>query len=290
MRQEALRGAYGFALAGPGTDHGSLPVAPPRWPRWTLAWTERDRLDTTPPEDRFPVLDGGEVHVDVSARTVTVFGVPEPSPSALMHPWLSFIGTVVAQRAGMISFHAGGAVRNGATWGILGAKHAGKTSTLAWLSQHGCAVTSDDLMVLDGAVSLAGPGCLDLRAGAAEQLTMGERETLLPGRDRWRVWLPTPPAESPLAGFVWPEWSDDERSTVEELPPSMRMPILAASRAFLAETGHERRILELAALPMLRWRRPRDFGRLEDAGHALLRAFDSHGDGTSVRLPRGRNE
>lgn len=280
MTKTTSRGAYGFALAGRGSDHASLPLAPQHWPRWTLAWSDRAAPAGVSAADRFPVLGGGEAHLDLTSRSLTVFGVPEPSISAFMHPWLSFIGTIVAQRTGLISFHGGGVVRGGVTWGILGAKHAGKTSTLAWLSQHGGTVTSDDLMVLEGVTSLAGPGCVDLRAGAADHLRMGGRETLLPGRDRWRAWLPAPPAEVPLAGFVVPEWADDGVPTVEDVPALMRLRILAESRAFLAETGHERQLLGLAALPMIRWRRPRDFGRLGEAGDELLRAFDSRRGGS----------
>lgn len=267
---DEMRGAYGIALAGHFGMHPSLPLAEDDWPTWSIEWVPELAADAEGELFRLP--GGGEVVFDPASRSAVVAGVPEPSISAVLHPWLSFVATIVAQWRGFPSFHAGAFVHRDRVWAILGEKHAGKTSALAWLSQHGSTVTSDDLVVLDGARSLSGPGCLDLRRPTAEYLAIGKRETLLPGRERWRLWLPSPPAERPFAGFVLPVWGSS--IGVESVPPQQRLETIVRHRAYLAAQGGEESLLALAGLPMLRWIRPKDFVALPDAIAMLLAGMD----------------
>ncbi len=264
---EVRRGAYGIGLAGAAADHPSLPIAPAAWPVWSITWSEKSLEG--PEVERYPLPDGGAVSLDPESRSAVVSGLPEPSVSAILHPWLSFVATVVAHRRGSATFHAGAFVHDGRAWAVLGEKHAGKTSTLAWLSQNGDVVTSDDLVVLDGLTSLSGPGCLDLRRPTAEHLGVGERDTPLPGRERWRLWLPPPPATHRFAGFLLPAWG--ERSEIAPVAPRQRIEEVVRHRAYLAPEGGEAGLLALAGLPVLRWTRPKDFAALPDAV-AVMRA------------------
>lgn len=267
---EVRRGAYGIGLAGAAATHPSLPVAHADWPVWSIAWSQ-DAL-SGPAVERYPLPDGGTVSVNAVSRSAVVSGLPEPSVAAILHPWLSFVATVVSHQRGFATFHAGAFVHRGRAWAVLGEKHAGKTSTLAWLSQNGTVVTSDDLVVLDGSTSLSGPGCLDLRRPTAEHLGLGERNTPMPGRERWRLWLPPPPATHPLAGFLLPAWG--ERSAVAAVPPRQRIEEVVRHRAYLAPEGGEARLLALAGLPMLRWTRPKDFTALPEAVAVMRTGLD----------------
>ena len=268
---DGTRGAYGIALAGPAGTHPSLPLAEDGWPTWSICWVPD--VDVLSPGERFRLPGGGEVVVDTASRSAVLSGVEEPSVSGFLHPWLSFVATIVAQRRGFTSFHAGAFVHRERVWAVLGEKHAGKTSTLAWLSQHGSTVTSDDLVVLDGERSLSGPGCLDLRRPTAEYLGVGERELPLPGRERWRLWLPPPPAERPFAGFILPVWGG--AADAEPVLPLHRLEAVVRHRAYLATEGGEARLLALAGRPMLRWSRPKDFTAMPGATAVLLAAMDA---------------
>lgn len=265
-----LKGAYGISLSELA-QHEVVPAAEREWPEYTIEWSAGP---AAPSEltDRVPVMGGGELFLDNSARRVLFSDADRPSPAAFLHPWLSLIATVVSRARGFDTFHAGGVVIGGKVWAFLGEKEAGKTSTLAWLAQHGWTVTSDDLVVIDGDRSYAGPGCLDLREEAARHLGLGTRETLLPGRDRWRVWLPSPPASTPFGGFILPEWGRE--ASVEPVPTTERVRRVIAHRAYLVPQGQERRIVELCAFPMFAWRRPRDFAQLPGAATTLVRALE----------------
>ncbi len=186
---------------------------------------------------------------------------------------------IAARESGLDTFHGGGVVIDGRLWAILGSKLGGKTTALAWFASNGFSVTSDDLVVLDGDTSLSGPGCLDLRAGAAHHLSMGERQALVAGRVRWRVWLPSPAATVPFGGFVLPEWGEDIR--VSAPAGSERLRLLIEHRAAQTTHGRETRLLELLSRPMVRWQRPRDFTRLDEAGSALIAAVRAHSESSS---------
>jgi hypothetical protein len=278
------RGAFGLTLGpGLGHDHDSLPVADARWPSWTIGWSPPPSTPTPVAPDgvRIPVTVGGHLDVDFAAREASIRSPARPTEAAVMHPWLSTIAIVAATRRELATFHAGGILLDGRVWAVLGAKLGGKTTTLAWLSQHGGVVTSDDLVVVDGDRCLSGPGCLDLREQAADHLGLGSREVVIADRVRWRAWFAPAPASLPLGGFVLPEWGDE----IEVAPVGARERLerLVAQRAALTTHGGERHLLDLCRRPMLRWRRPRDLGALSVAGEALLdavsRAAASGSDG-----------
>src|SRR5690349_23440137 len=108
--QVASRGGYGMALVrGLGAAHPSLPLAGRNWERWTMDWhpadvARRDRGMT------LSAVDGGRVDLDLDGRTATIITRSKPSEAAFLHPWLSYIATVVAHFRDFDSFHAGGVI------------------------------------------------------------------------------------------------------------------------------------------------------------------------------------
>jgi len=107
-----------------------------------------------------------------------------------------------------------------ATWGILGDRGSGKSSTLARLAADGYDVVSDDLLVIDGNAAFAGPWSLDLRPDAAARLDVGEDVGVLGARPRHRLVLP--PLERRLVPTRWIvlACSEGDRVEVREIPPA----------------------------------------------------------------------
>jgi hypothetical protein len=263
------RGAFGIALTdGLGAGDVAMPIAEPGWPSWTLQWTPDL---TTPPASgvqRLPVDVGGFLDVDLDAACVMIGTPVEPSPSAVMHPWLSTIAALVAHHNGCDTFHGGGVIIDGAAWVVFGAKEAGKSTALAWLVRHGGRLLSDDLVVVKGDHVLSGPACLDLRPKSAAHFKAGIREELLPGRVRWREWYDAPPAVVPLAGFVLPSWGTEVSADSVPVPDRLRW--IIDNRAVHAVTGGETSLLRLVTEPMIAWQRPQDFAAIDQAGNRLL--------------------
>jgi hypothetical protein len=77
-----------------------------------------------------------------------------------------------------------------------------------------------------------------------------------------------PAAPAPLAGFVLPLW--DEEVSVVPVPLSARLPLLMVNRALPGPPPDPAQFFELAALPVLVWRRPRDWSRMAGATDVLL--------------------
>ncbi|WP_375492216.1 hypothetical protein [uncultured Jatrophihabitans sp.] len=216
-----------------------------------------------------PLPDGGRLALHPDVRRCVITNAQPPSIDAMAHPWLATIGASIANLRGSESFHAGGVVIAGRAWVILGEKHAGKSTTLAILGELGHVITSDDLVVVHGATVQSGPACVDLREEAATALSLGEQVTVMPGRVRWRVTMARPPAEVPLAGFVRPAWSADERSSVRSVPAADRLQLLFRSRSALWRDNRGLRMLRLASLPIYEWRRPRSLAAIADEAQQL---------------------
>jgi hypothetical protein len=172
---------------------------------------------------------------------------------------------------GWQTFHAGSVVLGGGVWGILGERERGKSTTVAWLAGHDFLIFGDDVLVVRDGRALAGPRAMDLRRSAAERFGMGESIGVLGTRERWRHRLPAVPAELPLAGFVALEWGVEPR--LEEVPPAERLQRLGQAVGLSAEAGEARAWLELAALPMIVFRRPRRWDALDGAMERLVSAL-----------------
>ena len=126
----------------------------------------------------------GPEHVDDDARSCACaaagacsstasrsgcFEVPHPvRPDELVHPYLAPAAAVIGRWLGRESVHAGAIAVDGRALGVVGARGAGKSSTLAWWALDGGEVLCDDLLVLDGRATFVGPRSIDLREDAAD--------------------------------------------------------------------------------------------------------------------------
>ncbi|WP_432499727.1 hypothetical protein [Kineococcus gynurae] len=283
--------AYGLRLGDvPGAAHLlGAPVGD------ETAWTVRRVLDPAPDPDlddaedgaedvvgpeqaRHPLADGGWAVVDRRSATTTLW-TPRPVRDAeVVHPYLASTAVVVAHWQGRLALHAGAVLLSvgstGAVVAVLGARDAGKSTTTWALRQAGCPLVTDDVLVLDphGHRVWPGPGCVDLRAGAAGHFEVGEALGVVGRRERWRVAAGDGelPARLHLAAVVEPVWGEP---AVEDVPVPERLALLAGALALRVAPADPGALLRLLALPFLRWRRPRDFTALPAAVTDLLGAL-----------------
>jgi hypothetical protein len=278
----AAVGAYGFSVVGLAEHQSALlnPV-PETWPLLTVETV----TGPNPATHRYVVGDdyaeyctldqtgqkGGMqlIRHPLVARFTSPSGF---SPDAMIHPDLGVIGAIASRWQGRHVFHAGAFVANGRAWILIGHKEAGKSSLLGQLAAREVEILADDAVVIDetGAV-LIGPRCIDLREGAAARLALGTDIGLVGTRRRWRVSLPSGPAEVPLGGWVVPSWGDT--IAVDAVPLAERPPLLLGHR-YLEHLvpPHPAQVLSLAARPVLRFGRPRRWQVADRAADALLEA------------------
>lgn len=274
---EGSHGAYGFRLAGVPRAQPLLVAAPPHWPQLDL------QVRVTPAEppagervdEAFAVLrprSGGWIEIDRRAARAT-FALPErPSDAALVHPHLASVAVVSAHWLGRESFHAGGFLKDGRAWAVLGDRDAGKSSFLALLALAGVPVLCDDVLILEEATAFAGPRSIDLRAGAARHLGVGEPVGVMGMRERWRMAVAPVASEVPLAGWVSLRW--DERTEVRRPRGSERLRMLAAHRGSSLYPSTPAALIDLSALPFLQLRRPQRWDLANEAMQLLLEALD----------------
>ncbi len=151
---------------------------------------------------------------------------------------------------------------DGAAWGVVGAKEAGKSTLMYACHLGGASVLTEDVLVLAGRTAFAGPRCIDLRVPAPDAVAVRD--------GRHRVTLPPCPAEAPLAGFVHLAWHDAPAAT-RALDLAGRLRRLADERRGDARWRGDVELLDLAALPAFELRRPRA-GDPRAAVEALLAA------------------
>jgi hypothetical protein len=185
-----------------------------------------------------------------------------------VHPYLAPIALVMARWLGREGFHGGGIVAGGGVWGVLGNRTAGKSTTLAWLARAGVGVVSDDVLITDGQIALAGPRSVDLRDEAARQLEIGEPMGQVGARERWRVRLPPVEAELPLRGWITLEWGDTV--AVEPIRGAERLPALVPHRGVRLAPLDPAVLVRFSTLPHLRFIRPRNWDSLPGATERLL--------------------
>jgi hypothetical protein len=268
-------GAYGFRLDGLDAARRLLVRAPARWPPLAIA-VERDApgppLDRLGPERaELRLSGGGWVAID-RAPGRAVYHLPRPlDPGALVHPYLAPVALVAARWLGRESFHAGAFAAGGGAWALLGAKESGKSTTLAWLVAHGHDVICDDALVLDGRTALAGPRSIDLRAESARRLGVGEQLGTVGARERWRVGLAPVPPELPLKGWVTLEWGDE--LAVEPIRGAAKLPALTPHRGVSVEPLRPELLVDYAALPHWRLRRPHGWRSVGEGVERLLEAL-----------------
>jgi hypothetical protein len=154
----------------------------------------------------------------------------------------------------------------------VGEKGSGKSSTLAHLMLNDHDVVTDDILVLRQGLALAGPRCLDLRAGPAARLGGATPLGVVGLRERWRVPLGAVEPELPLRGWVTLAW--DDRPEVRMVRGAERLLSLTPHRAVRLPPRNPGVLVHLSSLPLLELRRPRRWQALPDATARLLDALD----------------
>lgn len=271
-----LRGAYGFRLSGVPEAAPLLIEAPAHWPRLEL---RHRRLEGTgPPGDRVErdrvelrLHTGGWVELDRTASHATFHLPRRPADGALVHPYLAPVAALASRWLGRESFHAGAFVAGGGAWALVGDKGSGKSSTLAQLMLDGHDVVTDDILVLQRDLALAGPRCLDLRAGAAARLGGATPLGVVGLRERWRMPLGAVEPELPLRGWVTLAW--DDRPEVRVVRGAERLLSLTPHRAVRLPPQDPGVLVHLSSLPLVELRRPRLWQALPDATARLLDAL-----------------
>lgn len=242
---------------------GLLGSSRPEWPHVKVEWLAPL---ADPPEGRFsaeeavlPLLSGGHAVFERRPRRGR-FHKPRPADGhELAHPCLSAVGLVFARWDGRIALHAGAVLFDGVAWGVLGAREAGKSTTLAQLAGAGHTVLSDDLLVLQGRQAFCGPRTIDLRPESAARLDDERLVTVRQG-ERRRMLLPPAPPTAPFGGFVVLGVGD--AVSVTPVAAAERLGALAQhltlKQAGLPAAG----LLELVGLPMWRVDRSRAWADL----------------------------
>jgi hypothetical protein len=274
-RHGARLGAYGLILEG-------LPDAEP--------WMQPQRLDAptlsvhvqggpdaheddpavlTDELADLPLIGGGRLHLERKGNMAHYCLAPRPSDEDLLHPYVAPAAALFWQWAGREAIHAGAFEAGRGAILVLGNKEAGKSTTLGWLATEGATnVLTDDLAIMDANMVQAGPRSIDLRFTedspdlAAPVVRNGQRQ---------RLRLPASPPALPLAGSVALEWGD--RLELSPVPFTERMELIGAQRTFPALAPNALTMLELASVPMVRARRPRQLSGLGAFSRALLDYF-----------------
>lgn len=280
MSNHNRTGAYGFAIDGLDDPRGLLGDAAADWPLLRIERSERAHSDGRPAgtvdvddaRAEIWIGDGGRVEIDRDSLTVRFETAERIADRLVVHPYLGLPASIASNWLGRQSLHGGAFVHAGRAWALLGDKEAGKSSTLAWLLTRGLDVLTDDILVLEGGTLFAGPRCVDLRPEAAAILG-GEDVGMLGNRHRWRLNSGDGPAAVPLGGVVHLEWGDATR--VEQLGAEERLTGLIRDSVIRPGPADAAPLLDLAALPTLRFVRPRDLDTIDASGERLLAALES---------------
>ena len=279
-RVEPVAGAYGLAFPELAPTRRLL-EAEPGWPSWAIRWqrpgsgAEQLGDDTGESWDderaTLQAQPAGRILIERSTCRTTLLLPEAPSDEALVHPYLSSTAIVAGHWLGRATFHAGAFALDGQVWGVLGGRTTGKTSTLFLLHERGIPIVTDDVLIVDGVDAYSGPRCLDLREDVAHATGQGRYVGVLGSRERWRVDLPSVPGRLPMAGWIVLAWSDAEVD-LERLPAASRMAALVANRGLLAPAAEINGLLDLLALPAVRFARPQD---RSSAAKAVTRLLDT---------------
>jgi hypothetical protein len=274
-RPSAVRvGAYGLYLPDLQDAADLLVEAPAEWMQWRIAQL---RGCGTPEEfvsdrqARLQSATGGWVDIDRDARRSILHLPDTPPPGAIVHPYLATTAITAAHWRGFNSFHAGAFLLDGRAWGILGARGTGKSTLLAALHMKGIPILTDDLLIIGKQMTaFAGPRCIDLRRETAEALDAGEYIGVVGTRERWRLPVGSVGAEAQFGGWIWPAW--DEYG-LQIMSAEHRLHILFNNLALRVEQRNSSaisRMMDLFALPMIRYSRSRDIQTLVDDTQRVL--------------------
>jgi hypothetical protein len=249
-------------------------VDAPHWPAVDLEIRHLETPNADESSDwdatgmRVPLAAGG--HLSIRWPSAVTLSLPgHPLPECVVQPHLTTAAASIAMRRGLQPFHGGAFEQDGKAWAILGAREAGKSSTLALASRRQATIVTDDLLVTEAAVALAGPRCVDLRPEAAQALDMGTNLGTVGLRERWRVRVGPCPPSLPMGGFILPSWGSD---AVDAVPPVVRLQVLFSHSALQGVTMNDPdQYLRLASLPMFAWARPRSWSSAQRSFDLLLK-------------------
>ncbi|CCH85923.1 protein of unknown function [Modestobacter italicus] len=271
-------GCYGLEVRGlPGAAHLLRQVRPQDPPievsrRVGPSDVERNELSDSTARYRLGSGAGSAVLDRASMTAAFTLDTGHPDGS-VVHPFLALASTVFARWCGREALHAGAVEIAGRAWGLLGVREAGKSSLVAQAHLLGLPVVTDDVLVVDDGTALPGPGLVDLRAGAAAHLGLGEALGVVGRRERWRVPVPaTGPV--PLAGWVLPSWG---ATAISSIPVRERLGVLRENIALGVPPTDPAHFFELGTLPMVRFSRPRDWTQLAASTGLLLEHLRSLG-------------
>lgn len=265
-------GAYGLRIAGLEDAPESGPV--PQW--WTHVTVGRSVGSVQLHEEYVTEksarmrLSGGRGALLANrnravARYITQRRLRDEE---LVHPYLSPLALVWSRWLGRDTFHSGAFVYEGGVWAITGERGAGKSSTLASLSQMGIPILCDDVLVVDGLKALAGPRSIDLRPDAARHLAAGEPLGVIGSRERWRLRLAAVEPELPLCGWIFLRWGS--RPGMQALRPGERLVRMGGNRSLRLPPQDPAGLLRLAALPSWELTRPQTWDSMQHTAELIL--------------------
>lgn len=271
-------GAYGFRLVAPALEAGLPDLVPLGGdaPEVTVVWRHAsmaiDREQVEAESVCVGARQGSGFEALREPLSIALDLPYEVSPEALVHPLLTVPISVLARWRGDVTLHAGAFAAEGAAWGVVGAREAGKSTMLASLGRRGVPVVADDLLaVLDG-VAWSGPACVDLRPDAAEHIDGARYLGEVGRRPRYRLSTPPSPAKLPLRGLFLLGWNDGAAVEDHLLNAKDRLELLYRQEYIgLLGPADPQRILDLMALPAWRVTRPRDWGATDSVCDRILK-------------------
>lgn len=226
----------------------------------------------------FAVRGGREIIVEALP------GVPERNVRLFLLG--SAMGLLLHQR-GLFPLHANAIALDGHAFAVAGASGAGKSTLAAWFSRQGFDLLGDDVLALRQIggrfAALPGPPRVRLWRQSLDKFGLGseglEQSYTDPEFDKWDLPVATgdmAEEELPLAAIY----------VLEDGPDIALAPLggAAAAKALFDHTyrgsyvdriggaaQHWRTVTMLAtSIPVIRLERPRDLGRLDALGHAVL--------------------
>jgi hypothetical protein len=265
--------AWGLRLDCPRVEPAMLLAGPMEWPEVTIDidtgvgrpepgsdWCDAQRAEVG-------LSGGGRATLDRATLSSRLIFPEMPSADAIVHPHLASTATIMNWWLGRNCFHAGAFELDGRTWGLLGDRGDGKSSSLAWLHARGVPIVTDDVLAVAGDRAFAGPRCLDLRQEAADRLGVGRYLGVVGNRERWRIDLHDVASEGTLGGWIFLDWA--ESTALTRLSPSE---VLGKLVPFLAVglLPDPTELLRLATMPSFVWSRPRSWDSMPSAVSVLI--------------------
>ena len=276
VRNGYVTGAYGLRIDGLGEQETLRVQGGGDWPPVTVQFragkSSGAEREVGPDRALMPLYET-ELHMSREERRAVFVTERDFTVEEVVHPYLAPVAVVFARWDRRETLHAGAFVAGDGAWALLGEKTAGKSTTLAWLAEHGSDIVADDIVVLSDGCALAGPRCLDVRDDASAYLEAGTPASMPREGGRNRVVLPPLRSQVPLRGIVYLEWG--ERTAVERVPAGQRIERLVVQRQGASIHNDPVDVLDLAALPALVLTRPRGLDALDHAGGALREAVSA---------------